>query len=121
MAGTVTETLTPELGEGVLKISLAWVSDASGDVSGTPTSIFVKGEVRRVVTVPSGTAAPTVNYDVTILDDSGLDILAGAGADRSATVAEQALLSNTLVNDELDLVVANAGNAKEGTVHIYVR
>ncbi len=38
-----------------------------------------------------GTTSPTANWDVTLVDDAGFDLLGGAGANRSATATERAL------------------------------
>jgi len=121
MAGTVTETVQNINNPPVDVISLAWVSDASGDVSGTNTAKNYSGTVSRVHFIPSATAAPTANYDVTILDDDGVDVIDAQGADRSATLKEAITGFGEVMGSELQLVVANAGNAKEGIVVIHIR
>lgn len=137
MAGTVSityQTARAQGGLGVRKVTLAWTSDASGDVSGSPTT-YLTGEILRVVIVPSGTAAPTTLYDVTLRSygGDGIDLLAGQGANLSATVASHVkpgvpfkdgtttATAPIAVDDQLELVVANAGNAKSGTVTLYLR
>lgn len=115
------------------KILLAWTSDASGNVSGTLTPV-ISGTLARVVFIPgSGGTQPSSLYDVTLLDESGVDVLGGQGANLSnSTVAQVApgcpLKDGTTVSttapqmdDRLELQVANAGNAKTGTVVLYVR
>jgi hypothetical protein len=62
MAGTV--TASEETYGTVKKITLAWTSATSGDVSGTATSNAYSGAISRFVTVPSTSAAPDLNYDV---------------------------------------------------------
>lgn len=118
--GTV--TIVEEVFGSVKKVGFVWTSDAAGVVSGTLTTKVYNGEILRFVTDPSATA-PTALYDVTILDDDGTDVLMGAGADRSATVTEQVLASSlgVVANDHLELRIANAGNAKGGTVWLYLR
>ena len=63
------------------------------------------------------------DYDVEIRDGNGVDILAGAGADRSATVTEYVLKSSLgcISNDRLVLRVRNAGDTKSGVIYLYIR
>jgi len=88
----------------------------------------------RVVIVPgSGDAQPTTLYDVVPNDANGFDVLQGAGGNLSNTTATQAapgiaatVGANTTirpiaVSDSLNLVVANAGDSKSGTVVAYLR
>lgn len=120
-AGTV--TATEERVSSPHKITLAWTSDGSGNVSGTSTSFAYSGEIIRLVTVPDGVAAPTDDYDVTLLDEDGVDVLMGAGIDRDTANTEQVLASSLgcVANDKLQLVISGAGATKQGTVHVYVR
>ena len=131
MAGTITET-HDDSRTGKCAI-LAWTSDAAGAVSGTATTRKVSGVILRVTTIPAD--GPTDNYDVVLNDEDGIDVLQGFGADRDTTNAETItpLVSTTLsgnpvamgtpvaVNSTLTLVIANAGNAKSGTVRVYYR
>lgn len=128
MAAVGTTTITYS-GTRPRKVSLAWTCSAGGAVSGTPT-VQVRGEIVRVTFIP-GTAGnqPTDQYDVTLLDTSGVDVLAGLGANLSNAAASHAcpLIGNGVttnqrmaVNDTLELQVANAGNAKRGTVCVYL-
>ena len=120
MAGTV--TITEETIGTVKKIKFAWTSDAAGAADGTTTKAYT-GEAIRLVTVPSGTAAPTDLYDVVVNDEDNTDVLMGAGANRSNTSTQQVLASSLgcVANDRLALAVTNAGNAKSGTVYLYIR
>tara|TARA_Y100000310_G_scaffold317685_1_gene370830 strand:+ start:12806 stop:13168 length:363 start_codon:yes stop_codon:yes gene_type:complete len=120
MAGTATYT---ERDYGTVKLlKCAWVSDASGDVSGTASSIVYDGKLLAVTTDPSATA-PTDDYDVTVLDDNSMDVLLGAGSDRDTANTEYLLEANlgAVAKSKLTVTVANAGNAKEGTVYIWIR
>lgn len=113
------------------RIVLAWTSDSSGNVS-LPTSL-IGGTLLCVETKP-GSPAPTDNYSVTLLDAAGIDVLAGLGASRSSSVAQvcgcpmiKATDGTTttavprVVAEALTLTVASAGNAKQGSVILYVR
>lgn len=55
------------------------------------------------------------------MDAAGFDVLLGAGADRSAVAAEGvAPGSASVAFGALTLHITNAGNAKSGTVVLYV-
>jgi len=125
-AGTATVT-TSDLGAGITQYSIAWVSDASGAVSGNTIAIK-RGVILGVKFKPDGRGTqPTDLYDMTFEDADNVDLLLGGGANLSnanATRKKPAL--NT--SDELffegcttcELVVSNAGNAKGGTVILLV-
>ncbi len=120
MAGTV--TITEETTYSVRKIKFAWESD-TGNADGTTIAAFT-GVLVRLATVPSGGGTqPDDNYDVVINDEDGLDVLMGAGANRDETNAEQVLGSSlgAVTSDKLTLAITNAGDAKKGTVYLYIR
>jgi hypothetical protein len=134
-AGSITETLLRPTGMPkweMHKITLDWTSDASGDVSGTATTVPIDGEIYRVVTIPdSGSDAPTDNWDFDLLDDDSVDVLDGLGDNEPNTGSNQfsPILDGRddgsnfglrpAVHGMLTLVVSNAGNAKGGKVIIY--
>jgi hypothetical protein len=114
----------------ICRYTLAWVSHTDGTVA-LPTAT-INGTILRVTTNP-GSTAPTDNYDVTLLDEDGIDVLAGEGTDRDTTNSETfcpgvAFTDGTttsvvpvVVAGVLTLTIANAGSGKEGTVVLYVR
>jgi hypothetical protein len=119
MAGTV--TVVENRTGTAKKIKWSWTSDASGNAD-LVTSFPYDGEIIGLTTVPSGVAAPTDNYDITITDDDGDDVLLGTGQNRSATLTQ--FVSTGLAvaaNKKLTLNVSNAGNAKAGTTILYIR
>jgi hypothetical protein len=119
--GTVTVT-TSDLGNGVTKYSAAWVSDAAGVVSGTSFDVR-RGRLLQAKFIPStGGTVPTNLYDVTLTDADGADVLIANGADKSATVASWYSPTNPiqLEGGPLTPVIANAGNAKGGTLVLMV-
>lgn len=123
-AAVGTNTITEETLGSVKKIKFVWVCDASGVVSGTLTANAYNGAIERLVTVPAGGgSAPTDNYDITILDEDSTDVLLGAGVDRDTANTEQVARTSlgVVANDTLELRIANAGNAKGGTVYLYLR
>ena len=59
----------------------------SGGATAEATSAAINGVVIAVETDP-GTTAPTANYDLTITNPRGVDIMGGALSNRSATATE---------------------------------
>jgi len=94
----------------VKKIKWSWTTDSANG-----------GIIYRLITNP-GATAPTDDYDVTILDDDGYDVLMGAGADRDTANTEQVLASSLgcCVDSQLRLNIGTAGNSKVGEVILYV-
>lgn len=113
----------------VKKIKWAWTTDGvngaivdatdAGQVN--KTTYKYTGEIYRLITDP--TDSPTDNYDVTILDDDGYDVLMGAGANRDVTNTEQVLWSSLgiCLNSQLRLNIGTAGNTKSGVVILYIK
>jgi hypothetical protein len=123
MAGTVTVTEeAPFAGGSLRKIRFDWTSDAAGAADAVTEKAY-NGCLERLVTIPDGVAAPTDNYDATLLDEDGADILMGAGANRDTANTEQVLASSLgcVANDVLALHITNAGNAKKGALLVYLR
>lgn len=121
MAGTV--AVTEETYGPVKKVRFDWVSDVAGQAGGSTTYAFC-GAIIGLVTKPGeGAEQPDNLYDVLILDQDDIDVLAGAGGNRSNVDTEQVLAANlgVVVNDRLTLAVANAGSEKSGTVFVYIR
>ena len=119
MAGTV---VTTEQTLGSVKlVKFAWTSSAGGAADATTSKVF-DGDVALLATDP-GATAPADNYDVVVNDANGIDVLAGGGADRDTANTEfvQGTSLGMVANSKLTLAVTNAGNAKEGTVYVYIR
>lgn len=128
MAGTVTVTYKKG---SIKRADVSWTSDASGDATGT---VQLDGEILKVVTNP--TDGPSANYDITIVDEDGVDIAQGLLANRHTTNSEEQYLYEqiTLGGTGTDryaapivhygactFTVANAGNAKSGVARIFYR
>ena len=135
MAGSVITFARRTLGP-VHRIEVEWTSDdTTGAVSGT-SAFNVFGRLLRAVTVPSGTAAPSADYDIALSDEESVDVLGacvGGLGDRhtSNTESVELLLSNTDVSPlpiaehpamagPLTVAITNAGNSKAGTLILYV-
>lgn len=127
MAGTLTITPIPRktlYGAEVNKIQLDWTSDAAGAVTG---SVDLYGYLIKVITVP-GATTPTNLYDLTLVspDGASADEFAGLLADRSSSNTEIKYMTASgssvpiLLNGTYTFTIANAGNAKNGTVYLYL-
>lgn len=120
MAGTVTQTETPR--GAINLIAYDWASSTGGEATHAAT-IAINGEIMRAVFVPDGsTTAPTDNYDVTLTDANGIDLLAGQGANLSAT--DTIVVTDDIVplfGSTLNLSVSNAGDSKGGLIYIYMK
>lgn len=118
--GSVT---TVAAGDNPTKYTLSWTSDASGNVTSNTSAIRV-GNVFKIEIVPNGGGTqPTNLYDVTLLDANSVDLLSGVGADQSNAASKVFVFDPQMWHDDtaLTLTVANAGNAKGGTVYLWVR
>ena len=117
MAGTVTKT---ELVLGrVDKVAFTWVSATTGAADGETDQLYT-GWVRQVVIVPSTATAPTDQYDVQI-NAGGVDVLFGNGADCPEADTVVVDDGGYVVNEALTLAVTNAGDAKHGSVIVYIQ
>lgn len=136
MAGSITVTTSlVENSGGVTKYSVAWLSDAAGAVSGNTFSMS-PGSIVVVEFIPdSGGTQPTDLYDVTLTDSEGVNMLDdGAGTSIGANLSNATsshkvpfiggsatTYARTWLHGGLYTpVVAAAGNAKGGTIVIYV-
>lgn len=126
MAGSITVTTSRDA-NGLTKYSIAWVCDAAGAVSGNTFSVKA-GELVQVGYTPNGGGTqPTDLYDVTMTDPDGADALAGTGANLSNATASKVVpvistyFRRYLAAGSYTPVVANAGNAKGGTIDLWVR
>jgi hypothetical protein len=121
--GTVVVT-TANVGGGVTKYTIAWTSTAGGAVSGNTFSVK-SGRILAVKFMPNTSATqPTNLYDATLIDTDSVDILNAAATDLSNSAGRYFSFDPPLFLDGtqvLDLVIANAGAAKTGTVSIWVQ
>lgn len=123
--GSVTLTST-SVGRRITKHTIVWTSDAAGAVSGNGATLasIDRGAVVQIELIPGSAGnQPTDLYDVTLVDDRSVDYLQGVGANLSNSTSKLVLFDPPIHFDDsfnLDLVVANAGNAKQGTVIVYI-
>lgn len=137
MAGSITVT-TSDLGSGITKYSVAWLSDGAGAVSSNTFSMKM-GSIVAVEFIPDGGAtAPDNLYDVDLLDAEGASMFsdgaaspASIGANLSGTVAAHRVpfifgaagttyVRSWLHGGSYQPTVAAAGAANGGTIIIFV-
>lgn len=135
MPGTMTSTLDAGAGNGIRVVTVAWTSDASGNATGTTPKLI--GRLIKAVTVPAAAgSAPTDNYDIALTDEQSVDVLGGVQSniqnrdtanteevyflvkDAAGTPLAQSI--HPLVCNVLTVSVTNAGNAKSGTIYLYL-
>lgn len=118
MAGTV--TLSEIRSKPVKRIKWTWTCTAGGAADKITVNGYY-GKVLACVTIPDAGDAPTDNYDITITDADGFDVLQGTGANRDTANTETAVpTTDSPVYGPLTLNVTNAGASKEGVVILYV-
>ena len=109
-------------------LTFSWVGDATtGAVPDTQSAVNINGYVVQVTTDP-GSPAPTDNYDITLVDVSGCDIMGGALSDRDSTASEQAVpqiqsgvYGGRYVAGRLTLKISGQSAAgARGTVRVYI-
>ena len=132
---SVTQTYSPvysaEGNTNMATLTLAWTSDSvTGAVSATTSTAvtdLIAGKYIVLVVTDPGATAPTDDYDITITDANGVDVMGGALANRDTANTEQtmpAILTGLYfprpIATALTLNVTAAGNSKVGTVIIYL-
>ena len=120
---------------GIRRVIATWLSDdATGAVSGTTRKL--SGTLIKANTNP-GSAAPTDDYDITLTDEDGVNILTACDddlSDRDTANSEEvyflvkdhavsplAQSLHPVVCGAITIAVANAGNAKAGVLTLYVK
>jgi len=129
MAGTITEALTS--GRPPVKIiTLTCTADSSdGSYPATALSNIPHGEIGgrllQIATDP-GSTAPQANYDITVTEAGGADLLLGVGANRHTSSSEVAIIESNGASavyagtDTLTLNITNNNVNSAGiTIKIY--
>lgn len=131
VAGSLVVT-TSDIGGGYAKYSIAWLSDAAGAVTENAVAVQ-RGHIHQAKFIPdAGGTQPSDVYDMTLVDaiSGGVDFLTGIGANLSnatrkigvpqvgdGTTAYQRVFHE---GGNLYPTLANAGNAKGGTLVLIV-
>ena len=108
---------------GFQKVKFTWVSATDGTASGATTAKYTGAILRAVFDPDAGGTQPTDQYDITITDANGYDVLNGNGADLSnaANVYVSPIDGlGAVYGSLLTLNVSNAGEAKGGVVELYI-
>lgn len=122
-------TVTRSQAGSIERIAAAWTSASDGSQTQT---IGFSGTLLRVVTDP-GATAPTDNYDLTAIDEFGVDLFDGVLVDRDTANSEDfcpgiafsdgvttSVMPKAHIGD-ITLTIANAGSAKVGTIVLFVK
>lgn len=120
-AGTVTKSEVTY--SALKKVTFSWTSGtgAEGGTASATTAAAFDGLVVGFTTDP-GLTAPTDNYDITITDADGHDVLLGAGTNRDTANTEHVATGMAgVAGSRLTLSVTNAGDAKVGVVIVWIR
>jgi len=113
MAGTVVETHVKRGRIGCITLTIT--GDASdGSVPDTVLATKIGGYLLALETNP-GATAPTANYDITLVDADGHDVLEGVGANRHTSTTEKVSIvySGTAVHPpvgKVDVLTVNVDN-----------
>ena len=125
-ASSQTETRYTDLPGDVDVWVIAWTADTDGSYTNYTTLWNVDGYIFMVVTDP-GATAPTDNYDITLLDSDGVDVMGGELANRDTANTEQAVpkignaYGTRFVRGPVTLTISNnSQNAAVGEVIIYI-
>jgi len=120
--GTVVLT-SVDVGASVTKYTFTWTSDAAGVVSANAKSIQ-RGRILQAQFIANAAGTqPTDLYDATLVESASVDLLIASGANLSNTTSKVVLFYPPYFHDgssTLDLVIANAGNAKGGQLILWV-
>lgn len=126
MAAVVTSVRTSaQLADDVrsTKIVVTWLSHTDG--AATLALPDMNGFLLKVVTDP-GTAAPTANYDITLVDENTFDAASNLLIDRHTTNTEQVYTfvsgapTPIYLSGTHTFTVANAGSGKDGVCTFYM-
>ena len=115
----------------IQKVSIPWTSDSSGAASVT-TDVLI-GVLLQAEFVPAAAPNAPSAYGATLKDENGYDLFAGQATSRSATVVQRlaGLVTGSdgttakpvmpAVRGKVTLAITSAGNAKQGTVILFLR
>lgn len=112
-AGTVTQSLSHSAAN-YKGLVFSWIADSSdGSVPATTSMLRIDGYIIKVITNP-GTTAPTDNYDITLTNIDGADVVHGELANRDTTNTEE------IVPIPADNVTVYGGSAVIGRITLNI-
>ena len=125
-AGTITQTGPINTGVGISIITLSCTADSSDGSYPATNLTAIYGYIYQVVTDP-GSTAPTDDYDITLVDTDGCDIMGGTLANRDTSNSEQAMplvgeaYGPRFINGVLTCNISNNSvNSATITIKIYI-
>ncbi len=124
---SVTESSWTTVSKNVVSFTWTWVGDdGNGTVPATASLSNIDGFVFLVITNP-GTPAPTDDYNITLVDEDGVDVMGGKLLLRDTANSEQAIpkvgsgLGSRLVSGTLTLTItSNTDVDATGTVTVFI-
>lgn len=96
------------------------VLDASGNLSGVPIEVH-PGYVTALDIIPDADDPPTDGYSIKLLNDYGVDILAGGGAGRSADSEPRLQGRPSVVDGSLYPTVSGGGAGAKIRLMLYLQ
>jgi len=130
MAGSIVTTVT-EVARNLIKYSIAWTADGSGNVNSNPIALR-HGRLSQIKFVPTnGGTQPSNGYNVSLPDADGVDLLAGQGQNLSNTAAKlcapviggvSPALFPYFVEDQtaINPTITGAGANANGRIDLYI-
>lgn len=113
-----------------LKLTINWTSNGGGiseAISAANMKVLLGKNLAHFVTDP-GSPAPDDNYNFTLLDAYGVDILGGEGLLRHTTTSQQGVpalksgvYGDRIIDAALTFTIDTAGGSKKGTAILYFR
>ena len=127
--GTVTVKRST-VNDGMEIVTFTWIANTTGVVPTTSTGTtwpnIRGGCIAKVVTNP-GSTAPTDNYDITLTDSDGVDLMGGELANRDTANSEVAVpkidtvFGCVVVTDPFTMTITNQSvNVGNGEVIVYI-
>lgn len=122
MPGTVVLDAHNKLGN-IRSLTYTCTADAAAATYPDTVLPAIEGRLLKLVTNP-GAVQPTDNYDITITDQNGADVLQGVGANRDTLNTETALIvysgtgTHPCVDEADTLTMAIANNAVNSAVTV---
>jgi len=110
----------------VKKIKFSFTAGTGGDVNSigsAQTSSTYNGKILGVTTVEgTGSSACSASYDITLKDESSVDVMMSAGLSRSSGTSHTLSGSmGAIANDKLTLGINGTGVSNTGDVYVFIR
>jgi len=113
-----------------MKLTVGWTSNGGGvseAISAANMKELIGKNLAQFVTDP-GSPAPDDNYNFTLLDAYGVDILGGEGLLRHTTTSQQGIpalksgvYGDRIIDTALTFTIDTAGSEKKGAAILYFR